>query len=289
MKKTHGIGTVLSSIAVVMTIFGFIVERKLNSSFKVLAGISILSLAIFFIQWDNSGGLREYFSRKPMSILFLGTFFILPILVIMYAKIPVYVSNGITPDYSISVQADPTTYSDDTSSIDSGYIPPSSNDGFQIDTISTFQKGYEYYNNEEYVEAFPLLLQAANDGYPDAEMYVGCCYRDGKGVEKDLYEAFDWFGLAANKGNAQAQYNYGYCYYKGDGVKKNNSLAFEWFQKSAEQNNKFGLLWTGYCYHKGIGVEKSYDNAYKYYVEARVHGNMDAEDRIKELNQDWGK
>jgi hypothetical protein len=162
-------------------------------------------------------------------------------------------------------------------------------DEYSLETVSAFQKGYDYYQSGDYDQAFPLLLQAANDGYPDAEMYVGCCYRDGKGVDEDLNEAFDWFGLAANKGNAQAQYNYGYCYYKGDGVDKNWSLAFEWFQKSAEQNNKFGLLWTGYCYHKGIGVEKSYDNAYKYYVEARVHGNMDAEDRIKELNQDWGK
>lgn len=289
MKKTHKTYTFVSIISVVIAILYFIIDNTLTTIFKILAGVAIVSIALFIILCDNSDGTKEYYSDRATYVGALIAAILLPFLFVVFARIPIRVSNGITPDYSISAQADPTTYSDDTSSIDSGYIPPSSNDGFQIDTISTFQKGYEYYNNEEYVEAFPLLLQAANDGYPDAEMYVGCCYRDGKGVEKDLYEAFDWFGLAANKGNAQAQYNYGYCYYKGDGVKKNNSLAFEWFQKSAEQNNKFGLLWTGYCYHKGIGVEKSYDNAYKYYVEARVHGNMDAEDRIKELNQDWGK
>lgn len=289
MKKTHGIGTVLSIIAVTITILYFVIDRDLTSAFKIFAGISIFSLALFIILWDKSGGSREYFSDKAVHFLVLGTSLILPILIIIYAQIPVYVSYVITPDYSLNEQVDSVIYYDDTTTVEPAYVSPDSNDDFQIETVSTFQKGYEYYQTGEYDQSFPLLLQAANDGYPDAEMYVGCCYRDGKGVEKDLYKAFDWFGLAANKGNAQAQYNYGYCYYKGDGVKKNHSLAFEWFQKSAEQNNKFGLLWTGYCYHKGIGVEKNYENAYKHYVEARVHGNRDADTRIKELNQDWGK
>ncbi len=159
---------------------------------------------------------------------------------------------------------------------------------YSTETINAFTTGYSYYENEQFDLAFPLIMQAALDGYPEGEVYVGCCYRDGKGVEQDAGAAFDWFSIAANHGNAQAQYNLGYCYYRGDGVRTNDSLAFEWFLKSAEQGNRYGLLWTGFCYHKGVGVAQDYDLAQFYYESAKLAGNQDAVDRLAELYQDRG-
>jgi len=159
---------------------------------------------------------------------------------------------------------------------------------FSAETIAAFTTGYSYYENGQFDLAFPLIMQTAMDGYPEGELYVGCCYRDGKGVEQDAEAAFDWFSIAASHGNAQAQYNLGYCYYRGDGVRTNDSLAFEWFLKSAEQSNKYGLLWTGFCYHKGIGVAQDYDLAQFYYESAKLAGNQDAVNRLAELMQERG-
>mgnify|MGYP000868631209 CR=1 FL=1 len=155
-------------------------------------------------------------------------------------------------------------------------------------TPTLFEEAYTYYDNGQYDLSFPLFMQAAKEGDSNGELYVGCSYRDGKGVKQDSSAAFSWFSIAANHGNAQAQYNLGYCYYRGDGVRANSSLAFEWFQKSAEQGNKFGLLWTGFCYHKGIGVTKSLDDAEIYYEAAIKAGNQDAADRLADLIQERG-
>ena len=38
---------------------------------------------------------------------------------------------------------------------------------------------------------------------------VGCCYKDGTGVEKDLVEAVRCYKLAADQGHAVAQINLG--------------------------------------------------------------------------------
>lgn len=159
---------------------------------------------------------------------------------------------------------------------------------FDGDIVDDFRYGYLQYCKGAYDSAFSLLLKSANEGYPDAELYVGYCYRDGKGVQKNLYSAFDWFSIAAEQGQYEAQYNLGLCYFSGTGVEKNEALAFGWFQRSAEQNNPSGLLWTGYCYHHGVGVTQNYDLAYDYYFAARKLGNDYAQFRINELRRDRG-
>ena len=41
--------------------------------------------------------------------------------------------------------------------------------------------------------------------------FVGVCYKNGQGVEKNLAEAVKYYRLAAQKGNASAQCNLGMC------------------------------------------------------------------------------
>ena len=165
---------------------------------------------------------------------------------------------------------------------------PTPSPQFSTETIESFDAAYRYYGSKEYDRAFPLFQKAAHDGYPKAALYLGFCFRDGKGVGENSFSAFDWFSVAAESGLDMAQYNLGYCYYSGFGVRVNEELAFEWFQKSSEQNNKYGLLWTGFCYHKGVGVSQDYDLAYDYYVAARNQGNNDAQSRINQLQRDRG-
>jgi TPR repeat protein len=53
-------------------------------------------------------------------------------------------------------------------------------------------------------EALVSLGRAANQGQTDAQITLAQCYRDGTGVNLDLFEAFKWFSLAARRTNAVA-------------------------------------------------------------------------------------
>lgn len=159
---------------------------------------------------------------------------------------------------------------------------------FSQETIDTFDIGYLNYVRNDFGDAFPLLMKAAKAGYPKAQLYVGFCYQEGKGVVENSFKAFEWFCLSAEQGLDIAQYNVGYSYHTGYGVHSDDALAFEWFKKAADQNNELGLLWTGYCYHYGKGVQKDYDLAEKYYTAAIALGNSAARDRLSQLQRDRG-
>jgi localization factor PodJL len=45
---------------------------------------------------------------------------------------------------------------------------------------------------------------AANQGNGPAQLRLGMCYLEGKGVTLDLGLAYKWFSLAANQGNREA-------------------------------------------------------------------------------------
>ena len=47
----------------------------------------------------------------------------------------------------------------------------------------------------------------------DIAFYLGYCYGNGRGTEKDESQAFKYYKLAADQNHARAQYNLGLCYY----------------------------------------------------------------------------
>jgi len=67
---------------------------------------------------------------------------------------------------------------------------------------------------------------------------LGCCYRNGEGVEQDNEKAVEWFLKAAEQGNAEAQFALGVCYHNGEGVKQDYEQTIKWLQKAAEQGHK---------------------------------------------------
>lgn len=63
---------------------------------------------------------------------------------------------------------------------------------------------------------------------------LGCCYRDGTGVEQYYNEAFRLFRLSADQDFPVALFAVGDCYYLGTGVEKDLQVAGEWYQKSLD-------------------------------------------------------
>ena len=57
---------------------------------------------------------------------------------------------------------------------------------------------------EEFEEGFRYYALSAEKGWTNAEICLGCCYRDGEGTEVDLGKARYWFERAAAKGDEKA-------------------------------------------------------------------------------------
>ena len=83
--------------------------------------------------------------------------------------------------------------------------------------------------------ALQWFLKAAEQGYSDAQTWVGYIYD----VETHNYEeAFKWFKLSAEQGHMVGQYNLAVFYENGRGCSQDLSLARQWYRKSAEQGDE---------------------------------------------------
>ena len=110
-----------------------------------------------------------------------------------------------------------------------------------------------------------------------AQYNLGNCFKDGKGVGKDLAKAVEWFTKAAEQGNADAQYNLGMCYQDGKGVEQDLKKAVEWYTKAAEQNNATAQYMLALHYDFGIGINKDKKKAIELYTLSAKQGYADAQ------------
>ncbi|KXB91570.1 tetratricopeptide repeat protein [Megasphaera hutchinsoni] len=136
----------------------------------------------------------------------------------------------------------------------------------------------------------------AEQGDAEAQNYLGGCYRNGKGVEKDDVKAVEWYQKAADQGYAAAQYQLGVCYEEGKGVVRDYATAIKWYQKAADQGNVFSRnrinelqkrmaeqgdaaaqYQLGVCYEHGKGVTQDYKKAVEWYQKAAEQGHTAAQ------------
>ena len=103
-----------------------------------------------------------------------------------------------------------------------------------------FQKGMNAYRSGDYPTAFRELEPLAEQGYADAQFYLGAMYYLGIGASQNYKNAFKWFKLAAKQGNAPAQSNLGVMYAVGEGVIQDNVRAHMWANLSALNGNENG-------------------------------------------------
>lgn len=81
-----------------------------------------------------------------------------------------------------------------------------------------------------------LLTRAAEAGNAEARFNLALNYSQGtNGAPKNEAESFRWASLAANQGYAQAERFLGACYQYGFGVNGNPQLAEQWYAKAAAQ------------------------------------------------------
>lgn len=80
-------------------------------------------------------------------------------------------------------------------------------------------------------------LLPAQQGDPQAQLFVGYLYETGQGVRQDYAEAIRWYRKAAEQGNTIAQAQLGNMYRLGKGVSQSYVMAYMWFDISARSGN----------------------------------------------------
>ncbi len=115
------------------------------------------------------------------------------------------------------------------------------------------------------------LIRDAKQGEVYAQFWLGVCYKNGKGVEKNVQEALKWIAKSAEDGCPYAQEYLGRCYEEGDGVPKDDKLAGQWFRKAAEQGDAGGQYhFAMFEWEHGKLVD-----AYKWYNLAAAHEDFE--------------
>ena len=118
----------------------------------------------------------------------------------------------------------------------------------------------EFYDNEDYEQAFRWCSMAAKQKDENALFFMGYLYDNGQGTAQDHKAAVEWYMKAAQQGNEQAQNIIGECYYNGDVLPQDYKKAVQWFQKAAIKVGD-ATLNLATCYYEGKGVEKNYCQA----------------------------
>jgi len=125
-----------------------------------------------------------------------------------------------------------------------------------------FQEGVAAHDRGDYKTALKEFRISAEQGYAQAQSWLGSMYDHGEGVPENDTEAVKWYRKAAEQGYAPAQAKLGFMYDIGEGVPEDNIEAVKWFRKAAEQRNVSAQGVLGVMYFIGKGVPKNYIQAY---------------------------
>ena len=111
-----------------------------------------------------------------------------------------------------------------------------------------FELGYAAEDAGDFVKAIEFYRQAANTGEADCEHAL---WRIGSVYERqgDCQTAFKFYLEAAEKGSDDGMFFVGSCYENGTGVEKNFDEALKWYNKAAAAGNEIAeeyLEYLGY-------------------------------------------
>ena len=132
-------------------------------------------------------------------------------------------------------------------------------------------------------KAFRWFSQTAPDD-PAGLYWLGVCYDNGFGVERDEDRACRLYQESAAGDYAPALCNLGVCYESGQGVEKNLEKAVELYRRAAEQGSDLARCRLGRLYERGLGVERDLRRAEELYeagTRAGVSGAKEAMDRVR--------
>lgn len=157
------------------------------------------------------------------------------------------------------------------------------------DSLNRNEKGEEF--DKVLAKAVKWLGEALDSGTTLAAFYLGDCYENGYGVEKDLCRAFEMYGricnadsVAAPKGYEgelehvlpESQYRLGRCFAEGLGTDMSPDNAMLWFNKAAEGNHAEAEYRIGQAYRDGFCYSEDPAKAVEWFTRSASHGSSES-------------
>lgn len=157
--------------------------------------------------------------------------------------------------------------------------------------------GYDFWNGEWYREAYKKDgrfinkdidrdkaaywgLQAAMQGHDSAQNFIGRCYENGLGVDKNIRYAIYWYRKSAEKGNDMGQLNLGDCFRDGHKIrtgehweKDKTAIYYDW-------QSKFGYHLVN---EYEVLITQDLDSAFYYWHKSAEQGNKEAKKRLQKI------
>lgn len=136
-----------------------------------------------------------------------------------------------------------------------------------------FNRGVQFYNKDNFKEALIYLLPLSNQGFPEAQYYVGWCYLR-KDINPNLKQIINLWESATMKKHSASAYSLGQLYEYGEnyGMKGNIKKALNYYRKAADLENSDALYTLFKFYSEGKYVEKDDSVAFGFCRRA-AHAN----------------
>ncbi|GIX73425.1 death ligand signal enhancer [Caerostris darwini] len=126
-----------------------------------------------------------------------------------------------------------------------------------------------------------LLEQAAARGIPEALIYLGLEQLE----EEKWIEAYNIFSNLASKDNIDGKYYLGLCYENGWGVDKNEKIAAEMFFQNAQSGHPKSILELIRFHEEGLGgCDQDLDFALSLSQILADQGNSEGKEAVSRLN-----
>jgi len=144
------------------------------------------------------------------------------------------------------------------------------------DPIWLFKVGAQFYlnkKNKDLKVSFLCFERSAELGFAEADHWLGGCYADGIGCEKNLEKAIECYERGAAKGNIDCQLFLGDVYYGKNEeflsvIKLDYKKSFKWYKEAAERGNVKAKFMVGILHYGGFeGIEKNWEKSDKYFTE----------------------
>ena len=140
----------------------------------------------------------------------------------------------------------------------------------EVQLEKQFQKAYDFYEAENYREAFNEYYALAEQGYSNCQTFVGWMYFAGKGIEKNYTKAEEWLTKAANANDAESMFYLGKLFIENKDYEK----AINWFEKSADQNYAPSVYKLGCLYERNKSIKNDKQKAYSLFKQASDLGHL---------------
>ena len=139
-----------------------------------------------------------------------------------------------------------------------------------------------------YAQAARLLAPLAKHGHPQAQLWLGQLYFQGRGVKEDERIAVSWLRRSADQGNLDAMYQLGNAFTFGLEAAKTvhdpDREAAWWYFQAASAGHRDAQYGLALLFLAGKGVMESRHEALRWMQRAAEQGHADARRFVAGVN-----